>query len=239
MAYLAPDIVLAVDAGLPPLAYDDNLNSGVVCGYEDAGRTVLMRDYGGGEKISRRATADLKIIALFLDAHNDAISPRDAAVQGISMGVRNWHRRHDPAGDEVRGYWYGHLALTRWADDIGAFDTLSEEERGFLCFVSWWNFAALADARRHAGPFLRQVTPLLHQAARSALERAAGLYDRQADLLSRSFVHRDAFLGPWTGKSLNDWTDEVRRREQSLLTGARDLEADAIAALEEALATDR
>jgi hypothetical protein len=131
------------------------------------------------------------------------------------------------------------MAFERWGEDIGRYANLTEEERGLLFFVSWWNFQCLADARRHAGPFLRQIAPLLRQAARPALDRAAALYEREASVLGRSFMHRDAFLGPWTGKGLNDWTQEVRRREQELLAEACRIERQGIDALREVLAVEQ
>ena len=172
---------------------------------------------------------------LFLGERTTPLAPRDAAIQGLTIAAQNWHRRHDPV-DETRGYWFGELALTKWCEDLGMYDTLSDQEREKLFFVSWWNFDALEDARKAAVVFLRSHADLLEEEAAGALQRAAGLFQQEGDLLGSAFGRKDAFLGPWTGKSITDWTSEVRQREQKMLAQARTLEAAAIAAIEKALA---
>lgn len=235
---LTPQIKSSIDKGLPILAFDEQKNIGVICGYEDDGRTVLMNTYFSKGENLRQPIANLPMFVMFLDEHTDPLTRRDAALQGITMGVNNFHRRHDPADDETKGYWHGSEAFVHWAEDIGLYDTLTEGEQGFLFFVSWWNFTSLADCRRHAGPFLRQTIPLVRQATRAGLERAAALYEREADLLARTYVQKDVFLGHWTGKTLNDWTAEVRENERKLLMEARDIEAEAIEILQAALAQE-
>lgn len=238
MARLAPKIVASIDAGLPVLAYDSSLNMGVIAGYEDEGRTFLMRGYMCGEDMQAGKTADLPMFALFLEEHTQPLLPLQAAQQGIGMAAKNWSRGHDPENNLERGYWHGTAALAHWSEDIGRFDSLSEEERGMLFFVSWWNFGCLADARHQAAPFLRQVMPLFGQKAKPILERAAAVYTEETGQLGRTFLQKDVFMGPWTGKNLNDWTESVREQEQEILTEANRLEAAAIALLEEALSVE-
>lgn len=43
-----------------------------------------------------------------------------------------------------------------------------------------------------------------------------------------SVVAKEAFLGPWTGKSIADWTPEVRQQEIDLLNSACEIEKEAI-----------
>lgn len=231
----APDIVRTIDAGLPVLAYDPELNMGVIAGYEDEGRTVLMRTYTSGEDVLSLPLAELKMAATFLGERREPLTMAEAALYGIRLGIRQFRRRHDPPDNDVRGYWHGPLALSRWAKDIAAYDQWDEAERRLLFFVSWWNFDVLADARGHAGPWLRMVAPLLPAASQDALVRAAGMYEEEARVLSRSFTHRDAFLGPWSGGSTEGWTEDVRAREQEILHQAVGLETEAIDALDEAV----
>jgi len=47
---------------------------------------------------------------------------------------------------------------------------------------------------------------------------------------------KDAFLGPWSGKSIQDWSDKVWEREREILAEARKTETAAIAELEKAVA---
>lgn len=234
IARLAPDIKAAIDAGLPPLAYDEGMNMAVIVGYEDEGATVWMQGYTCGAEAQRRATADLAMFAFFLDEHTEPLSPYEAARQGIALGVRNETRRHEPEEDEGWGYWHGPTALRKWAEDIGRYDGLTDDERGFLFFVSWWNYDGLLDARSHAGRYLREVAPLFAPEAGAALERAADLYDQEARLLRQPFEAKDAFQGPWRGEAGGNvalWTEPVRHREQSVLACAADIEASALAEL--------
>jgi hypothetical protein len=46
-----------------------------------------------------------------------------------------------------------------------------------------------------------------------------------------------AFLGPWSGKGIAQWNDEVRANERELLAKWREIDTGAIAEVEAALAT--
>jgi hypothetical protein len=94
---------------------------------------------------------------------------------------------------------------------------------------------SLADARTTAVSYLKENAPLLNQDAQAALARAASLYQKELQLLNTTFINKDVFLGPWTGKSITDWTPDVRRKEQTILGKARRLEIGAIAEIEKAL----
>jgi hypothetical protein len=236
MERFAPDIMASIDAGLPVLGYDHSLNMAVIFGYEDGGQTVRMYDYFGRETPTRKPTAEIGAMLLFLGERTEPLSRRDALLQGLTIAARNWPRRHDPADHEERGYWFGNLALTKWGEDLGRYDTLSDPEREKLFFVSWWCFDVLADARPAAVTFLRSHADLLEGEAANALQRAAALYQQEGELLGSAFCRKDAFLGPWSGKSIVDWTADVRQREQDLLAQAREIEAAAIAEIEKALA---
>lgn len=232
---LAPLFQASIEAGIPALAYDDKLNVGVIFGCEDDGHTVLMHDYAHGDETARRRTSDLKMFAILLEPDPPALSPLQAALHGISLGVQNFRRRHEPEGDESRGYWHGPLALEKWANDIALYDSHTDEERGTLFFVSWWNFDCLVDARKHAGPFLREVAPLFTEEARGAILCAADLYEKESELLSAAIINNGAFFGPWSGKTIDDWLPGVRQHEQQLLLEACAIETDAISALDDAL----
>ena len=67
-------------------------------------------------------------------------------------------------------------------------------------------------------------------------ERAAAVYKQESELLAATFGAKEAFLGPWTGKKIADWTPAVREKEIQTLAKALKLETRAIAELERALA---
>jgi hypothetical protein len=97
-------------------------------------------------------------------------------------------------------------------------------------------FVSLLDARRSAATFLCGNAALLDGQAADALLRAAGIYKKDEPWLDTGrFTEDNCFQGPWTGKSIKDWTEEVRRREIELLAEAQRCDAAAIAEIAKAL----
>ena len=222
MARFALDIVASIDKGMPLLGYDEGYNMAVICGYEDEGRTVLMRDYSRGDETNRVEADRLPPFLLFLTEYTGAASREDALKMALKLSVENFSRP-DPVLDKGGAYHYGEHALAKWAGDIAHYDDYSQEEREILHAVSCWNFCSLWDARMAAASFLRQNLDL------ADLAPAADLYSQEAQILRRSsFERKEAFLGCWSGKSIADWTLEVRQREIDLLNQAREMETEAI-----------
>jgi hypothetical protein len=236
MENLAPDIAASIDAGRPVLAYAEQLNMDVIYGYADGGKTFLLRGYFKGEQPLVLKAAEIGPMALFLKEHIAPPARRAALADGLRIAVRNARRAGEPFHGVKGLYHHGDEALRLWADDLGRVDGLDEKQRENLFFVSWWCFDALWDARRSAADFLAAEAATVDGEARAALERAAGLYRREADRCAAAFRARDAFLGPWTGKAIGDWTPEVRGRERQILGELRRLDAAAVADLEKALA---
>lgn len=228
------DIVASVRAGLPVLAYDASLNLAVVTGYENGGATLLLNRYSGPSTAVQVPIGEIGPMLVFLGRYSEPLLQHDAAVAGLRLAVRNWRRRHDPE-DETRGYWMGALALQRWREDLATADALSDEERASLFFVSWWNMDSMVDARINAGPFLRSAAGTFGYVAEQALLRAADTYDEDAALLSRTLVQKDVFMGEWMGKTVADWTPDVRKAECGILRRAAELEERSIAEIEAAL----
>jgi hypothetical protein len=84
--------------------------------------------------------------------------------------------------------------------------------------------------------FLLDAAAALGGEAGQALERAAAFYRQESELLCTVFPGKDAFLGPWSGRSESDWTDEVSAKEREILTEAKKIEVSAISEIEKALA---
>jgi hypothetical protein len=142
------------------------------------------------------------------------LSPRAALVEALRLAVHNWSR--DPVGHPGGNpgiYHYGEAALTIWADDLARADAFTEEQRGSLKFVSWWNFASLLDARRAAVAFLERQGALLGAESEECLRQA-----REVD------VGEVALL---------------EERGQEALREACAVEAEAVGYLEQALAAAR
>jgi len=224
------DIVASVGAGRPVLAYEPKLNMDVVFGYEDDGKTLLLRDYFKPETPLRLGPSELGFLTISLGDFGAAMSRREAMVEGLRTAVRNWHRERFSEGPGE--YWYGDAALARWLSDLRRFDDYSQEERNSLCSVGWWNYVSLVDARHAAVAFLRENVSLLPEGAAGPLARAAGLYEQEAELLGAALAKRDVFTGSPEG-----WSKDRQERECKLLAQARSLESSAITLVEAALST--
>lgn len=234
MGRFAPDVAAAIDAGRPVLVYAPDMNVGVAYGYEDRGRKVLMRDYMKGDEPASVQLSGLGPMLIFLADHAEPLPRRQAVVEALKIAVRNWRR--EPVVEKKGRYHYGEDALAAWAEDIAQAGNFTDDERSNMFHPSWWNFSSLEDARWAAVRFLKDSAAVLEGEAAAAAERAAALYEQEAKLLTSVLDAKDAFLGPWSGKDIQAWTDDARRREQEILSQAREIESAAIAEMEAALA---
>ncbi len=223
-------IVASIDAGRPVLAYEPRLNMAVVFGYEENGRTLLLRDYFQPAEPLRLTPAQLGFLSLFLGDHTTPPSRREALQQALTLAVRHWQR--EQASEGPGRYWYGQAAFARWAEDLEAAEGFTPEERGQLCFVSWWNYISLHDARQGGVAFLRDNVSSLPAEGQEALTRAAALYQQEADLLLSALTTREAFTG-----EAGNWPVEMRQREVAILREACELEEAAVQHLRQALDT--
>ena len=234
MERFAADIVADVNAGRPVLVYPPDLNVAVAYGYDDAGKTLLLRDYMKGDAEARLPTRELGFLLIFLGEHIDPAPAEVVVLEALRQAARNWRRGIGHGGPA--DYWYGEAALNQWMNDLARADGLTEDERRKLFFLSWLNFTTVADARKTAVSFLREHKGLFTKEAENALERAAAVYADEEEMLGRIFGARDAFLGPWTGKGFDDWTPAVRERERQIVADIMRRDGAAIAEIETVLA---
>jgi hypothetical protein len=215
----AADIIRSLDAGKPVLAYDSGLNMGVVYGYDDGGRRLKLKGYGTAGDVE---AAKLGWMWVLLGDYRGAPPREESGIRGLKTALTNFHR---VTGQQGPGeYWYGKAAFEHWIGDLSSIQTLSEQQRQKLFFVSWWNFTSLADARRAAVEFVARYAPATKAA-----------FAEEADLFDSVVRSKDAFLGPWTGKKFEDWTDSIRHRECDVLTRALEIEQRAFTAIEKSL----
>lgn len=225
---LTADLTTSINSGKPVLVYDPGMDMAVAYGYEDRGKSLLLRGYDRGEEPLRLPPAKLGFMLLFLEEHRDGLSRRDALLNALQRAVRNWERQqfHEGPGD----YWYGKAAYARWIADLQGAGGYTDEERGFLRGVSGFCFFTLRGARRSAVTFLRDNASLLDAPAAAALERAAAIYEQEAELL-----HKDFSAGTAFARDGSEWTPEVRAREAAILTQACAMEEKAMAELKKGL----
>jgi hypothetical protein len=229
------DIRQSLDAGMPVLVYPPDLNIAVAYGYADEGRVLLLRDYMHGDRERRIPVRELGFLLGFLTDRNDALPEREALAFTLRLAILHWKRGifHEGPAD----YFYGVAAYRRWADDLGRAASLSEEDRRKLFFLTWLNFNTIVDARATAETYLREKARSLGGEPGALLDRAAALYARQNAHLGGILNAKDAFLGPWSRRKFEDWTEEVRQRERDCLDAMSAQEAEAVLALEKALAS--
>ena len=233
-AAVAAAIAQEIRAGRPLLAYEPQLNVGVVFGFEDEGRTLLLRDYMSDDPVNRLPLDKLGAFLCLLGRRSEGTPPHEAMLAGLNRGVANWHRSHEPAA--TGRYWYGRAALLKWRDDLVHAEAFASDQRKLLFFVNWWAFDALADARAAAERFLRRNSEYFLGRQHRHLLQAADLFGEEARLLRRTLAERKAFLGPWTGKSTEHWSNAVREREVGVLNHVLALETEAFGELENMLA---
>jgi len=227
-----------IDDGWPVLAYGDTFDMGVIYGYADDGKTVFFRDYFKGEKPQVLELAKTKGLIAFFDQPADVATPVERATIAIRNAVADWKHPADPTNNPKSGgaYHFGDAAYAKWIDDLTT-DKLTDADRKDMFQPSWWTFCVLADARQQASKYLQRIALLFDGEAKASLRRAADLYTESARLSGQAYQNKDAFLGPWSGKKIEDWTPEVRRREAQMLDEIRDSDNAAIAELEKAIAT--
>lgn len=232
MSKFADQVKKSIDDGYPILAYGATLDVGVIYGYADEGRTVLLRDYFKGETPVEMPLKDTKGMLIFIEPAAAPASHRDRAVQAMKDAVADWRRAPDPFKDGR--YLFGDAALAEWISNLKNTE-LTEAQRKELFQPSWWTFCVLADARRTAASYLQRVAPLFEGEARSSIMKAANFYGQAAGVTGKVFGEKNAFLGPWSGKKIDDWNEETRLREAELLSQMRTLDNQAIGELEKAL----
>jgi hypothetical protein len=226
-------VAAEIRAGRPLLTYEPQLNVSVIFGFEDAGRTVLLRDYMTDEPVARYPIGKLGSFLCLLGERHTPLNPHDALMIGLERAVENWHRSH--LGAPTGRFWYGRAALLKWREDLQHADQLDPTNRQLLFFVNWWVFAALADARAAAVRFLRRNSEYLLGRQHRHLLGAADLFGEESRLLRRTLAERSCFLGPWTGKGVEHWSAQGREREAELLGHVLALETEAFGELENML----
>ncbi len=228
-------IVESINNGLPVLAYGTQMDMGVISGYRDGGNVLLFHNYHSG-KIDDLPIAEVGPMLMFLQEWRQPPAKEKSFVEGIRIGVRNWDRKPLVNPQRKGEYLYGQAALAGWIEDLQNASTLSDSDKQLLCFVTWWNFNGLVDARTAAARYLERNAELVSSPiGTQRIIRAIKLYQAQSRKMMRCFLMKDAFLGPWSGKSVEAWTDAVRQKEIEVLTDALEADQAAIESLKAAL----
>ena len=239
----AKDIAASIDAGKPVPAYvsPQNLNVGVIYGYQDGGKKWLMRDYFAKDGTTLVPVEKLGPMIFVPGEFKPALPRRQAVLEALKMAAKHWGRGRGP--EENGKYLYGKAALEQWSKDLALPDdaaaNLNAQEKGSLFFATWWVFSQWHDAREAAVGFLGAAAEEVGGSAGEALKQAKQQYEKEVKLLTSEGEGRDAFLGPWNAGKVENWTPELRKREQEILAEAARLEAAAIREIEQVVGPNR
>lgn len=223
-------LVSEIDAGRAVAAYPPVWNMGVVYGYDDEGKTLLVEDYLSDRHPERVALEQMGPMWEFLGEWKKPPPPRDVLRDSLVQAVYHWRRDRHHGGLPDREYWYGRAAYDAWIRDLRGYEALSEASQKGFRGIHGWNYHSLHDARKAASLFLKDWSCLASGRMKECLERARGLYDQQVKTLE-PFVKRqhDRDEHP------DSFTLEAREEEAEVLEEAKELEGRAVAAIEEAL----
>ncbi len=227
-----------IDAGRPVLAYITSYDMGLIYGYMEEGKTVLARDYFVKDEKAFHPLKNTKGLLGFISKAESTPSPKERAQEAIKNAIADWTMSATPFENKGKAghFLNGDAAYAQWIDDLKSADHFNEEDRNAMFHPSWWTFDVLADARIQAITYLKQIEPLFEAEARSAIAEATAHYSKSVQVLTTSFRDKNVFIGPWTGKKLEDWSGEVRSREAKLLEEARAADNAAIEALKKSAA---
>jgi len=246
MAQEIPRIVAAIGADRPVITYGSNMDMAVLYGYEDSGKTWLIKDYNETEVPFRLPAAKLGPMQIYLGEHSEPAVQHESLIRSLRMAVANWRRGTGDGGMQGRQYFYGAAAFEAWATDLMRAGELSTKNLGGFQFLNRFVYISLKDAREAAVAFLKDKAELVTAGARETLERAADFYAQEVALLGASL--RDFSFDDWgtesqsgieasvRGLSFDDWSAEIQSGTRRVLLDACSIETKAIGAIEEALA---
>jgi hypothetical protein len=102
-----------------------------------------------------------------------------------------------------------------------------------------WIYTTLYEYRDNAAGYLRTITPEFKDDAADHLRKAADLYERMAQKVLSDDGKRVLEIAPtpWFLKPGEKWTAATRKEERRRLEEAYPLERQAVAEIEQALAT--
>jgi RNA polymerase sigma factor (sigma-70 family) len=226
------ELVAAIDAGRPVLGYvTGEWDMGLVYGYEDGGRRLLIQDYYfDGEGPNLVPPSSVHDLVAFFDKKTAPLSPHDALLDGLRRGAEFWRmgtvdvqklKNWEPAG---RGFfYYGPDAYRQWRTDLAAADGLTQAQLGNLRHHNWWIGDSMRDGRRAAASALAKLAPALrNEQARSELLLAADAYTALASLCDRK-------LAPCLVGSAEQFTPQIRQTCHDVLEEVERLDGEAIA----------
>ncbi len=235
MSDFVPLIVKSIEAGKPVGAICDcEPQMGLIVGFDHQGRSLTFRPLVDDAPDYEITPEQLGWLLYFLDERGASLSPQDALLATLRLLLQDWYapKELSSAGQ----FFSGEQALSSWIEDLRRAESLDESDLATLFDTNWFAFNALYNARVQAVGFLQDRVEVLGEDAERALQRTVDAYQQSVSWLESARTNEDAFLGPWTGKDISAWTQDVRNCEIQLLEDLSEAENNAISEVERVLA---
>jgi hypothetical protein len=225
---LLPAITASIDRGVPVLGYpsNDHMDLGVLFGYEREGDQLRLcwLDYKREGELVLPAEK-LGFLVILLERQGLVPDTRRALLSALRSD--NWRCRQRPVPRRDGAYYYGPLAYDTWSRDLEQAASYPEPMQRKLCFVSWFCFAGLVDARSAAATFLNQAADDFEDEIAEALRAAAGHYAAACGAMLPAVNEQLAFRAPWVEPGFAGWDDATRKRERAILQQVREHDVSA------------
>ena len=223
-----PAITASLDRGVPVVGYPSNehMDLSVLFAYEREGDQLTLRwlDYKHERELVLPAEK-LGFLVILLERQGLVPDGRRALLS--ALGSDNWRCRQRPVPRRDGAYYYGTLAYDTWSRDLERAADYPEPMRRQLCFVSWFCFAALVDARSAAATFLNQTADDFEDEIAEALRTAAGHYAAACGAMLPAVNEQLAFRPPSGEPGFGGWDDATRTQERAILQQVRSHDAAA------------
>ena len=224
------EIVASIDRGIPVICYSEE--DSLVVGYEDGGKVLLVRAYVAGKpgyKPLNKWPWGFGIIKRKAEMPD----PGKTILRSLEIAKELAHSKNYYEGHYASGFAAYEIWIAGLNDDK-RFENKTPKDLPILANAHC--YSCLVDARAAAAIYLRGVAGKFPADAQAHLLKAADLYDReQRDVLSKK-CPTDIAPYPWSLKKGQSWTSAMRHEQAAILKEAFELDKQAVAEIESALA---
>lgn len=225
------EIVESINRGLP-VQYG-NEEDGILFGYQDDGEAwICLNPFHTKGKEAYIETQWPWGIVIFAERKQTLPSKFELAINALRQAVVMATTKRK------QNYFVGWKA---WKEYIERLQQLSEREHTIEStdiLGNAWIYHCLIQHRECASYYLRDIAELFPATSTKRLERAADLFEQMSAQVLTDSTHTAAEIAPFPQSLQNGqtWSNELRHDQILRLQRARDLEIEAIAEIERAIA---
>jgi hypothetical protein len=223
-------LVESIDRGVP-VQYGSE-EDGITIGYQKGGEEwICLHPMREGGNTSFVETTWPWGIAVYTGPKTTVPSKREVALNALAQAVEMSET------EEADGYFLGFAAWDNYIAKLRALKEEDEETRQRAMLGNSWIYENLAQARRRAAIYLRDVASEFLDEAAAHLRAAADLYERLATEVLCDSEHCVITVAPlpWSLREGETWAGEMRADQIRRLEAALPLERQAIDEIRAAL----